>query len=1499
MSIQRLYKTIEYALTLKYFRKIELASPDPAARFDLDGFRHAGRLYNIRAWIIDRVMLGVLFILREVWPNPQIGRLLLVTRASEVEQVLADEEHFIVPFGPEMEALAGANSVLGMDGAPHARLNRIIRDVLRPDDMEQILASTRKMTLSLIATSAGHIDAVRDVITRVSTETCSDYFGLHIEDHDAFGEWSIAISQLLFADPFGDARTREIALAGAAQMRQVIHRAINQARKRPDERTIVGRLLRLQAEQRQSDAATALTDKDICGILMSLVTGFVPTNTLAAGKILQELRRRPRRMEEAKALARQGERDRLKGVLLEAARLNAALSPGQWRYAHKEQVIAAGTWREKTVRQGTVLLVATRSALRDRRKIEQPSEFRSGRKLDPNWMFGFGPHKCLGQHIATEHITEIFSVLLAQPGLTKVAGKHGQFAWAGPFPERLDMEFGKTAPGVQSMVTICAPLKPGSTQQEVERLIADLDKTADLKRALDETGIVHFASLAAIEAGDAARPAPCLVLELNVDGTPETTIPIVARSTVAQLRSIFDHTEAGGSDLAGTFTSCALDLKTRPWGAIGLNFNGTPEFPVADIEMQQRLATFARKALTHFIESEEGIGSRASPALKFIRDLIRQHPHWVAVANDASDPARAQKIADFLKEGAEFKQHLILPGRKRLLISEWKERSNEDAAYHFLKSWDFWRPATAFLVLAALMSVGIFLAIAFYKWIGLPGQILISLTGGAVSAAMLVIALAITLVMLLRYYERTDVPDDRDPELSKLEKNIAREDLPGHAQNHFMAVTLLKRPGWFRKLTLALSLWGIKQLVSHAYRPGFVLNMGTIHYAKWFRLPKTDKLIFLSNYDGSWESYLEDFIMKAHAGQSAAWSNGAGFPKTKLLIFEGAQDGDRFKRWVRRQQVPTQFWYSRFPKLTTSEIRNNAVIHQGLARAHTDSAARSWLACFGSMQRPDHAIESEEIQSLLFRGFKRSDHAAYALIELPDRAERRAEWLKGLLPHAGLPPSLRQQLKAEVTQVTFGDHPFRLRPELQDLATFVAFSANGLSKLGLSAGGDGGLSTFAGVFNIGMANRARILGDRHDAKAPWRWTDAVRRDEAGNEVPRIRTADAIVIVYGVNRAQCESALAVHRKLLGGAEFIDVIHCEPVEKDVDSKRRVFREHFGFRDGISQPVIRGTHRLAEGAHERDIVEPGEFVLGYRNNQGYYPPAIRVSAETDLNDRLPDVIAGAPPTFPSFEAEQGPIRDFGRNGTFLVVRQMQQHVERFNTFTKEAAEKINRGKLGNALDAKIDAEWVAAKMMGRQKNGDPQVLRPGGDVDEAPKTSAATINDFAFAHDDPQGLRCPFGAHIRRANPRDGLRPDDAMQQSITNRHRLLRRGRAYEIPHDGAAGGNGAPSEKGIVFTCLCADLERQFEFVQQTWIASTSFHGLTGEVDPIIGNPDPTKKGVFTIPTALGPITLEGLEQFVTVRAGGYFFLPSYSAIHYLLDRNKDPEGTQGRPPAPA
>ena len=145
----------------------------------------------------------------------------------------------------------------------------------------------------------------------------------------------------------------------------------------------------------------------------------------------------------------------------------------------------------------------------------------------------------------------------------------------------------------------------------------------------------------------------------------------------------------------------------------------------------------------------------------------------------------------------------------------------------------------------------------------------------------------------------------------------------------------------------------------------------------------------------------------------------------------------------------------------------------------------------------------------------------------------------------------------------------------------------------------------------------------------------------------------------------------------------------------------------------------------------------------------------------------------------------------------------------------------------------------------------------------------NHFSYGGFDPVGMACPLGAHVRRANPRDSFAPHSAAQIAITNRHRILRLGRRY-------AGANG---EVGLMFMCVNADIGRQFEFVQQTWILAPSFHGLQNEVDAMIGQRSVSRD--MTIPTPSGPLCLKGLQDFVTVRGSGYFFLPGRTAIRFL------------------
>jgi hypothetical protein len=171
---------------------------------------------------------------------------------------------------------------------------------------------------------------------------------------------------------------------------------------------------------------------------------------------------------------------------------------------------------------------------------------------------------------------------------------------------------------------------------------------------------------------------------------------------------------------------------------------------------------------------------------------------------------------------------------------------------------------------------------------------------------------------------------------------------------------------------------------------------------------------------------------------------------------------------------------------------------------------------------------------------------------------------------------------------------------------------------------------------------------------------------------------------------------------------------------------------------------------------------------------------------------------------------------------------------------------------------------------------------------------VNNFGFADEDAHGLRCPIGAHIRRANPRDTLDPDPKYSMRLDNRHRLLRRGRVYgpRAPvlawKDWGRASDGSirrdNEERGLHFVCINASIESQFEFVQQTWMNTSFFGGLHEEVDPLVGVSDDPTRG-FTVQGAPVSRRIEWTQPeigpLVKVTGGAYFFLPGRKALAYL------------------
>jgi Dyp-type peroxidase family len=279
----------------------------------------------------------------------------------------------------------------------------------------------------------------------------------------------------------------------------------------------------------------------------------------------------------------------------------------------------------------------------------------------------------------------------------------------------------------------------------------------------------------------------------------------------------------------------------------------------------------------------------------------------------------------------------------------------------------------------------------------------------------------------------------------------------------------------------------------------------------------------------------------------------------------------------------------------------------------------------------------------------------------------------------------------------------------------------------------------------------------------------------------------------------------------------------------------REHFGFADGLSQPFLPGPGR--EPRHGDDPVATGEILLGYPNAYGKLPQSPHWG---DL--------------------------DVGRNGTYLVFRKLAQDVAGFWGWLDARARELDPASAAELR------ELLAAKLVGRWRSGAPLALTP--DRDDPAFATPAKRNAFGYLAGDPHGLRCPISSHVRRANPRDARGGSAEDSSEVVSRHRILRRGRSYGEPLADVTRDDGVP--RGLYFISLQASIARGFEFIQQTWLSSPGFHGLHGEPDPIVGNGDGTSH--VTIPALPLRLRLRNVPSVVTVLGGGYFFMPSLTAL---------------------
>jgi hypothetical protein len=197
------------------------------------------------------------------------------------------------------------------------------------------------------------------------------------------------------------------------------------------------------------------------------------------------------------------------------------------------------------------------------------------------------------------------------------------------------------------------------------------------------------------------------------------------------------------------------------------------------------------------------------------------------------------------------------------------------------------------------------------------------------------------ILLWLRWLERRDPATDAPRVDAEAMRRMAR--LEDHiTQNHMISIVHVK-PGLLRAVLIRVGLRALGLVLRIAAHDGYLSSMRTIHFAHWALIGNGGRLMFHSNFDGSWESYLDDFIEKAHAGLTLAWTSGVGFPPTRFMVLDGATDGRKFKAWARHSMAESPFWFCAYKQFSVNQIERHARIADGLRRpTMTDKEAAAW-----------------------------------------------------------------------------------------------------------------------------------------------------------------------------------------------------------------------------------------------------------------------------------------------------------------------------------------------------------------------------------------------------------------------------------------------------------------------------------------------------------------------------------------------------------------------------
>jgi Dyp-type peroxidase family len=457
--------------------------------------------------------------------------------------------------------------------------------------------------------------------------------------------------------------------------------------------------------------------------------------------------------------------------------------------------------------------------------------------------------------------------------------------------------------------------------------------------------------------------------------------------------------------------------------------------------------------------------------------------------------------------------------------------------------------------------------------------------------------------------------------------------------------------------------------------------------------------------------------------------------------------------------------------------------------------------------------DSAEIQGNILAGF-RKDHQRLAFLAFGDPA-RAQSWLGWLSPRIARTDQVAtfNRLFSAARRRGGGD------PEiLKAVWVNVSLTAMGIRRI---ASPDPFRSDQSDAFLVGAAASAERIGDSGPS-APNLWLFG-RADQ---------TIDAVLTVQADRPSDLEVELARHYAAF--AEFgLSIVF----EQDGDTLpgARAGHEHFGFRDGISQPGVRGFDEPDDVSGEQvlhhpgtDLVNAGEFVIGYKGQ-------------------------GADRVLPAWM----------KNGSFHVIRRLAQDVPGWWAQIERESETL-------AGADSIAPDLLAAKTVGRWRSGTPLDMAPDRDL----RSGRDPEEDNAFEYeDDPEGLRTPRFAHIRKVYPRRSVPPGEEEAE----RRRIIRRGIPFGLPFDPGLGrGHGVDAERGLVFAAFMVSIEDQFEFLQLQWANTVDFPAPSDGADAVIGTGSPVtlKREGRTDGTL-------SFTRLVTTEGSLYAFAPSLSSLNVL------------------